>query len=253
MSANKSGSNYRQHAALVSKITIRDDLVYIINTEEKRSSSTQVCSRVFLNGKILFSKDADFSHLSGSDDFQQKLDHFLKQHHESVVAHFNAIVEKRHKRKSEYLYKARKLMRQNRHREALLPLKDGLAIFQHDPLLLSYYGFLLSKAENNYREGVRICRDAISKLEVRSSVDGERVHPVYYLNLGRAYLEAKRKKEAVRAFNIGLTSDLTNAELNAEIEDMGRRRRPLFTFLERSNPLNRYIGGFLSKMEVLMR
>jgi tetratricopeptide (TPR) repeat protein len=253
MSASKGGSNYRQHAALVSKITIRDDLVYIINTEEKGSNATQVCSRVFLNGKILFSKDADFSHLSGSDNFQQKLDHFLKQHHESVVAHFNAVVEKRQKRKSEYLYKARKLMRQNRYREALLPIKDGLAIFQHDPLLLSYYGFLLSRAENNHREGVRICRDAISKLGVRPSVDGERVHPVYYLNLGRTYLEAERKKEAFRSFSIGLKSDPVNSGLNAEIEEMGRRRRLLFTFLERSNPLNMCIGIFLSKVGALMR
>jgi tetratricopeptide (TPR) repeat protein len=239
--------------ALVSKITFRDDLVYIINTEEKGTASTQACSRVYLNGKILFSKEADFSHLAGSDDFHQKLHHFLKQLHESVVAHFNAIVAKRRKRRSEYVYKARSMMRQKRYGEALMLLKDGLTVFQYDPLLLSYYGFLLSRVDNNHREGIRICREAISDLEARLAVNGEPVPSVYYLNLGRAYLEARRKKDAVRAFNIGLKSDRTNTDLNAEIEEMGRRRRPFFTFLERNNPLNRYAGAFLSKMSVLMR
>jgi len=66
------------------------------------------------------------------------------------------------------------------------------------------------------------------------------------MNLGKAYLEANEKIEAFKAFNIGLKSDPTNADLTAEMKKIGRRRKPLFTFLERSNPLNIYTGLFLS-------
>jgi tetratricopeptide (TPR) repeat protein len=248
MPAKKTDSKFNSHAALVSKIAIRDDLVYIVNTEEKGNNSTLACSRVYLKGKILFSEDVDFSHLIGADGFQQKLNDFLKQLHESVVANFNAIVEKKHRRKSEYLHEARNLLRQNRYREALKLLKDGLAVFPAEPLLLSYYGFLLSKAENNHWEGVRVCRDAISKLEGRATTDRERLYPIYYLNLGRVYLEANRKREAFRAFDIGLGYDPKNASITEEIRKSGKRRKPILPFLRRSNPLNKYLGKLISRV-----
>jgi tetratricopeptide (TPR) repeat protein len=226
---------------------VKDDLAYIINTEEKGNNSTLACSRVYLDGKILFSEDADFSHLIGSDDFQQKLDNFLKQLHESVVDNFNAIVEKKHKKKSQYMYEARDLMKQSRFGDALLLLKDGLAVFPAEPLLLSYYGYLMSKAENNHREGIRICRDAISKLKDRNTFDRERMYPIYYLNLGRVYLEANRRREAFRAFDIGLEYDPENAGITEEIKKSGKRRKPILPFLKRANPLNKYLGKIISR------
>ena len=237
---------FKHNEELLSKIIANDD-VYVINTEEKKNNSTKAYSRVYLNGKIFFSKDADFSHLMGEDDYQYKLNIFLTQLHKSVVAQFNDMIKKSQRKNSEYLTKARCLLRQGKRKEAYQLLKDRLKVFPDEPIFLSYYGFLYSQVENKPREGVRICRDSISKLEGSSSLNREFLYPVVYMNLGRAYLEANKKIEAFRAFNIGLKSDPTNADLTAEMNKIGRRREPLFTFLERSNPMNIYMGLFLSK------
>ena len=50
-----------------------------------------------------------------------------------------------------------------------------------------------------------------------------------------AILKAHKKKEAIRAFKIGLKSDPTNKALNTELNHLGRRKKPLFPFLERNH------------------
>ena len=251
MTENNIDIKFNHNAELFSKI-FTNDVVYIINTEEKENYSTEACSRVYLNGKILYSKDADFSHLMGTDDYQYKLYIFMTQLHQHVVAQFKDMLMKSQRKKSEYLTKATCLLRQGKRKEAYQLLKEGLNVFPNEPILLSYYGFLCSKVENKQREGIRICRDVISKIEGWSSVKCELLYPVFYVNLGKAYLEANKKVEAFSAFNIGLKFDPTNADLTAEMKKIGRRRKPLFTFLERSNPLNIYIGLFLGTwLEIL--
>ena len=246
MSEKNIDIKFKDNAELFSKIIDNDD-VYVIKTEKKGNNSTKACSRVYLNGKIFYSKDADFSHLTGADDYQYKINIFMTQHHKSVVAQFNDMLKKSQRKKSEYLTKATCLLRQGKRKEAYQLLKDRLKVFPDEPIFLSYYGFLYSQIENKPREGVRICRDSISKLEGSSSLNREFLYPVVYMNLGRAYLEANKKREAFRAFNIGLKSDPTNADLTEEIKKIGRRRKPLFPFLERSNPLNKYLGLLLNK------
>lgn len=242
---------FMHNTALLSKITNKGD-EYIVSTEEKGNNTTKACSRVYLRGKILFSKDSDFSHLTGADDYQCKVNIFFTQFHKSVFAQFSEMIKKSQRKKSEYLTKATCLLRQGKRKEAYQLLKEGLNVFPNEPILLSYYGFLCSKVENKQREGIRTCRDVISKIEGWSSVKCELLYPVVYMNLGKAYLEANKKVEAFSAFNIGLKFDPTNADLTAEMKKIGRRRKPLFTFLERSNPLNIYIGLFLSTlMEIL--
>jgi tetratricopeptide (TPR) repeat protein len=231
---------------LTTKITAKD-ATYIIQTEEKGNGSTQVCSKVYLKGRVLFAKDTDFSHLLGSDGFEQKLNTFMTQLQKSCVKEFTDMVEKSQRKVSEYLNEARSLLRAGRGNESFQTLKEGLGYYPNDLLLLSYYGFLSAHVGKKPKESVRICRDAISKLDGRVLKGRNLLYPIFYLNLGRAYLSADKKKDAIRAFNIGLTSDPANANILAEIKKLGNRRPPLFSFLERSSPLNRYFGLLLFK------
>ncbi len=229
---------------------IFNDVTYNIYTDTKGYNSTKACSRVFLNGKIIFSKEADFSHLKGTEDFQHKLVNLMTQLQKSVTAQFNDMLIKSQKKKSEYLNEAIILLRQSKEKEALQLLKDGLTVFPNEPLLISYYGFLYSQVEKKHREGVRICRDAISKLNDLPPLNRESLYPIFYLNLGRAYLGANKKRDAFKAFNMGLKYDPTNTDITREIGNIGKRKRPVIPFLKRSNPLNKYLGLFLGKIGV---
>jgi hypothetical protein len=55
-------------------------------------------------------------------------------------------------------------------------------------------------------------------------------------------LISNKKKEAYFAFQKGLDIDKKNENIFKELEKIGVRRKPLFPFLKRSNPLNKYIG-----------
>ncbi len=72
--------------------------------------------------------------------------------------------------------------------------------------------------------------------------------PVFYLNLGRAYLKGNRKAEAVEAFQEGLKNDPENHDLLWELRKLGKRKSPPIPFLRRSNPVNKYIGLLVSKV-----
>ncbi|MBI4688800.1 MAG: hypothetical protein HY754_00785 [Nitrospirae bacterium] len=73
--------------------------------------------------------------------------------------------------------------------------------------------------------------------------------PVLYLNLGRANLAAGRKKKALDAFNKGLTMDNENREILMELRRLGIRRKAAVPLIERSNPINKYIGIVLNKLK----
>jgi predicted Zn-dependent protease len=70
-------------------------------------------------------------------------------------------------------------------------------------------------------------------------------NPLFCLNLGRVYLLAQQKTEAVRVFRQGLafTRDL---EIIAELDRIGTRKPAPFPFLHRENPLNKWGGVVLT-------
>jgi hypothetical protein len=70
---------------------------------------------------------------------------------------------------------------------------------------------------------------------------------VFYLNLGKAYLAAGKKKDAINAFNKGLQHDKSNSDLRKELRGLGMRKKPPVSFLDRANPINKCIGMILQK------
>ena len=69
--------------------------------------------------------------------------------------------------KSEYFEEVQQLLRRGNGKSALNTLRHALDKFPGDPFFLSYYGCLISVVENNPREGIKICEDAIRTLDIR--------------------------------------------------------------------------------------
>jgi tetratricopeptide (TPR) repeat protein len=143
-----------------------------------------------------------------------------------------------------YVRKVQSLLLKDRHGEAFKLLQDGLAIYAEDPFLLSYYGYLKACMERRYRNGIEDCTRALSLFQrkmLRDEVDGaESTKSVLYLTAGK-------RKFAFEVFQKGLQSDKRNTELLSELQKMGIRKLPPLPFLNRSNPVNAFLGKMLHK------
>jgi tetratricopeptide (TPR) repeat protein len=143
----------------------------------------------------------------------------------------------------DYINEARWLLKTFRGKAALHVIQDGLEKFPADPLLLSFNGFLTAQVEKKYNNGIKICMAAISSPDSQSIYTG-----ALYLNLGKAYTAAGRKAEAVEAFKKGIEAEPENRDIQWEIKKLGTRKKPVIPFLNRSNPVNKYLGRLRSKL-----
>lgn len=109
---------------------------------------------------------------------------------------------------------------------------------QDSPRLRSFLAYCHALNGRNIDRAVEMARSVLS-----DAPD----NPEYCLNLGRILVLAGRKAEAITVFRQGLT-DSSNIELIEQLEQLGRRRPPLFGNLPRSNPLNKYGGKVLHMM-----
>lgn len=144
----------------------------------------------------------------------------------------------------EYLRTVRNQLREGDLREAYRLLQQIVVSHPDNPLILSYFGFLQAALEKRYRAGIENCRKAISLEERRSAFEDDDVPAELYLNLARAYIAAGRRKPALDALERGQRYD-KKGELAAELRSLGIRKNPPVPFLDRSNPINKYIGMML--------
>jgi tetratricopeptide (TPR) repeat protein len=227
-----------------STITI-NNVTYHVQTEDMGKRACRIISSIFLKGELVLTKKSDYSHLTKLKDFTGTLAALMEKQHKSAVDQF--IAEKRSKQKSkpEYFQEVQQLLREGNGDAALITLRQALEEFPADPFLLSYFGCLLAVVENKPVEGITICENALKALSASMPFGSEFFYPVFYLNLGRAYMKGKRKKEAIKAFHHGLQNDPNNADILSEIKKIGTRKKPPLPFLSRSNPINKYIGKLL--------
>jgi tetratricopeptide (TPR) repeat protein len=131
---------------------------------------------------------------------------------------------------------------------AYATIQKGFVEYPDDPYVLSFYGFLLAIVEKKHRIGVDMCKKAISTFE-KSAGTAQRMvlFPILYMNLGRAYAAAGRRTDAIIAFSQGLHYDHEHAGIMQEMKRLGMRKPPPIPFLDRSNPLNVYLGKAMSK------
>ena len=98
-------------------------------------------------------------------------------------------------------------------------------------LYMSYLG--VTQVLLNDVSGLNLCRRAAAEETQRGEV---------FENLARAELKLGHRKQACDALRRGLKIDRANPALKALREEMGMRRSPVLGFLDRDNPLNRFLG-----------
>ena len=149
----------------------------------------------------------------------------------------------------DYLRAVKVSLRQGNQKEAFGLLQQAALQYPDDPFILSYYGCLQALVERKYRAGVEKCKKAISLIQQESSFGEEMIYPVFYLNLGRAYIAARKKDDALEAFKKGLKFNSGNRDILNELRALGSRKKALVPFLDRSNPINKYIGLILRRAD----
>lgn len=97
----------------------------------------------------------------------------------------------------------------------------------------SYLGYGIALRDRRIREGLKLCRH---------SIEVEFYQAENYLNLARTCLLARDRKGAVQAVRGGLKVDRHNPHLLAMYKELGIRKLPVLSFLDRANPLNRLLG-----------
>jgi tetratricopeptide (TPR) repeat protein len=109
---------------------------------------------------------------------------------------------------------------------------------EKSPAIQSYLGYCIAAERGQITEALKLCQAAI---------EADPHNPEHYLNLGRVYLKAKRKDEAIAELRRGLSFG-DNRDIRALLEALGLRKKPVFPFLPRNNFLNRYVGLILRRL-----
>ena len=241
--ASKSKINIISSLPLEFCNTVRvNDSTYLVQTEDTGAPSCKIISRVYSQGEVVSSRKSDYSHLVTLTAFKNRLRTLMENQHKHTIELFLLEQSGKEKSKSDYAEEVKQLLRKGNGKSAFNLLSHAIERFPDDPFLLSYYGCLVAVVDNKPREGVRICREAIEKLKGATPFGTEFFFPVFYLNLGRAYLQDNRKNEAISAFRQGLENEPQNRDLLWEMKRLGRRKKPVIPFLPRDNPLNKYAG-----------
>ncbi len=119
-----------------------------------------------------------------------------------------------------------------------LNLFEKARIMDSDPLYRSAKALCVAMVRRSFSEAAHLCRDAIKS---------EPANPVHYLYMGKIFLLAGQKCKAIKVFQDGLKYG-RNPELIAELEKLGMRKTPVFRFLPREHPLNKFSGLVLSRI-----
>lgn len=143
---------------------------------------------------------------------------------------------------TEYIKFVRAYLRDGQQKQAYAVLLQAIVDYPGNALILSYYGWLQAILDKKYQSGITACKKAFVVFKASDAQTARLVYPVLYLNLARACVAARRKKEAVEALNKGLSHDRHNVEIKKEFLLLGIRKKPPVPFLSRSHPINRLIG-----------
>jgi len=122
--------------------------------------------------------------------------------------------------------------------------KDGLPALAHiaeqekrpgalPALVYSYLGYGIALRQQRLSEGLKLCQHAV-KMEFYQAEN--------YLNLARTQMLADHRRAAVRAVADGLKIEPDNQQLLELQHELGLRKRPILSFLSRSNPINALLG-----------
>ena len=117
--------------------------------------------------------------------------------------------------------------------EAAIELERRFGKGRPQARYLSYYGLCLGLEQNDLREAMRFCREAVTIEGYNADIR---------CNLSLVLMKAGRRKEAYINFVRGLHIEPGHQKILRAMRKMGLRRRPVVPFLGRTNPLNVMLG-----------
>lgn len=106
------------------------------------------------------------------------------------------------------------------------------------PIVMAYHGHMVAVERHEFRKGLALCKQAVEKEPNNSNV---------WLILGRTLLVTGNKRAAIKAFRQGLKLE-RNLAITAELKQLGKRKSPVIDSLDRSHPVNRYLGKIFNKL-----
>lgn len=227
---------------------VLDNIRYHVQTEYLGRKHPKIVSKIFLAGEVVFSKKSDYTPSGKLTDPSDHLNGAMERQHKATIDDFLYERSRKERPKSLYLEECILLLRRKNGKSALIIIRNALEKFPDDPLFLSYYGYLVASIENNPAKGISTCREAITRLKNSEFTEYKQLYPLFYLNLGRAYLHAKNRSEALNIFNEGLKSNPKDRDLLWELKKLGTRKQPVIPFLKRNNPLNKYLGKLRNRL-----
>lgn len=111
---------------------------------------------------------------------------------------------------------------------------------ERSSIVCSYLAYCLAVNRKDYGEAIALAREAVAE---------QPNNPVFCLNLGRVYLLAGQKDEAIRTFRQGLTFS-RDEQIIAQLDALGTRKRPAIRWLSRNHPINKYLGLLQQRLGV---
>jgi len=106
--------------------------------------------------------------------------------------------------------------------------------------VMGWLGYCLAVERQDYSRALILCNTAVETTPE---------NPDLYLALGRVYLLAGRRYQALTTLRKGLKMG-RNELIVQELTEMGLRKEPVFHFLERGNPLNVMAGRVMSRLRM---
>ncbi|MDD2897699.1 MAG: tetratricopeptide repeat protein [Desulfuromonadaceae bacterium] len=108
------------------------------------------------------------------------------------------------------------------------------------PEMLSLMGYSIASEAGQIKKGIDLCIKAISMNPLNTD---------HYLLLGRIYLLANKKDQAIKIFLKGLKIH-NDSRISRELKLLGNRRTPPFSSLPRTHVLNRVTGKILNTLKL---
>jgi tetratricopeptide (TPR) repeat protein len=115
---------------------------------------------------------------------------------------------------------------------------EAASEIEKTPTVDSYLGLCLAGERRQFQRALALCGVACQRDPTNS---------LHYLNLGRVYLIAGQKSNAIRIFRRGLKIG-RNPRIVTELKNLGVRKPPVMAVLPRENPLNKYLGLLSAKL-----
>jgi len=121
-----------------------------------------------------------------------------------------------------------------------LNLLEEAAELDESPELISHLAYCLAKEKQDFTKALSLARSALRDELWNSN---------HYLNLGKIYLLAGRRKDAIQIFRDGLLHE-NNPRIKEELERIGTRKYPVIATLPREHPFNRMLGKIFTRLKL---